>query len=43
VLIDRPSEERAYSVSLINSSLFVNCFGTENGGSKLLRNTGNIY
>jgi len=43
VLIDRSSEERAYSISLIKSSLFVHCFGTENGGSKLLRNIGNIY
>ena len=43
VLIGRPSEERAYSISLINSSLFVKCFGTENGGSKLLRNIDNIY
>jgi len=43
VLTDRPSEERAYSISLINSSLFMNYLGNENGGSKLLRNIGNIY
>lgn len=43
VLIDRTSEERAYSISLINSSLFVNCLGTENGGIKLIRNICNTY
>jgi hypothetical protein len=43
VFIDRPSEERAYSISLIKSSLFVNCLCNENGGSKLIRNICNIY
>jgi hypothetical protein len=42
-LVERPSEERAYSISLINSLHFVNCVGTENRGSKLLWNIGNIY